>query len=397
MSIFELIKRRSKSSQTVIQLTGAGGIAPSFYAGEDLRTNEAVAACIATNATFCSKVEFSSVRIKKNGATEHDWKSLDKLLQIEPNPLQCAAVFWERVRSLYDAYNNAFIYIERSTQNEPIALWAIDPSAVRFKRISTGELVLIFTLLGREQVHDASEIAHIARNVTGDQMFGLQTNASIRRIVEMIDLNYKGIENGILNSSLIRYLGEMTTKLTERQLKKKADEFTKTFLRVPKNSRESAAIAITDSSMKVTPVPAQKQEHANYLEASAWEAAIYKHFGCPEQVIKGTATEEEMTAYYERTIEPFFTRVAQELTRKIFTDREYETGNRIVFNDRKLQYMTTKTRLALFTAAREIGAFTLGTLGDLLGLPVPEENRGVIVTSQNYIESKKTKEEEKNE
>ena len=48
-----------------------------------------------------------------------------------------------------------------------------------------------------------------------------------------------------------------------------------------------------------------------------------------------------------------------------------------------------KTRLELFTKAREIGAFTLGTLGDLLGLPVPSGKRNVVVTSQNYNDSLK--------
>ena len=137
----------------------------------------------------------------------------------------------------------------------------------------------------------------------------------------------------------------------------------------------------------MTPIQQNAQKTATYAEANAWNQAVYKFFGCPEKVIAGTATEDEMVAYYERTPEEFFSRAAQEMTRKLFTDREYDVGNRIVYSDRKMQYLSMKTRLQIFTAAREIGAFTLGTLGDLLGLPVPKGKRDVVVTSQNYNDS----------
>ena len=54
--------------------------------------------------------------------------------------------------------------------------------------------------------------------------------------------------------------------------------------------------------------------------------------------------------------------------------------------------MSMDTRLKVFNAAREIGAFTLGTLGDILGLPVPKGNRSIVVTSQNYNASRKDQE-----
>ncbi|MBR2882470.1 MAG: phage portal protein, partial [Prevotella sp.] len=109
----------------------------------------------------------------------------------------------------------------------------------------------------------------------------------------------------------------------------------------------------------------------------------------PEKVIAGTATEDEMVSYYDRTIEPLLIRAAQEMTRKIFSDREFEVGNRIVYNDKKILYMSMKTRLEIFRTAREVGCFTLGTLGDLIGLPVPKGKRNVVVTSQNYNDSLK--------
>lgn len=56
-----------------------------------------------------------------------------------------------------------------------------------------------------------------------------------------------------------------------------------------------------------------------------------------------------------------------------------------------------KTRLEIFRTAREVGCFTLGTLGDLIGLPVPKGKRNTVVTSQNYNDSLKEEEPKKGE
>lgn len=379
-------KQEQSSKQVVFQLGAGtyGGLVPMFVAdGGDIFNSEAAISCLQTNATYCSKAEFSSVRIvAETGEQKHDYKKLDKILQLSPNPLNTAAVFWERVAWFYFKYSNAFIYIERDPFGEVIALWSVDPSTVRFQKISTGEIVLQFTLNGKQLNIPYGMIIHIARNVTADALFGKNFNGSIRRIIDLINLNYKGIEKAILTSSLVRFIGKFTTKMSDEQKTKAAEEFTENFLSV--NKDKPVAIAVADSVMEVDPVTNSKQDYANYPTMNQWNQAVYKFFGCPEKVIMGTANEDEMTAYYERTIDVFLMRAAQEMTRKLFTDGEHSAGNRIVYSDRKMQYLPMKTRMELFNAAREIGAFTLGTLGDILGLPVPADKRNEIAYSQNY-------------
>lgn len=379
-------KQEQSSKQVVFQLGVGeyGGLVPMFSAQDgDIFDNEAAITCLQTNAIYCSKAEFSSVRIiAETGERKHDYKNLDKILQLSPNPLMTAAVFWERVAWFYFKYSNAFIYKEMDPFGNIIALWSIDPSTVRFQKISTGEVILQFTLNGKQLSIPYGMIIHIARNVTSNALFGKNINGSIRKIIDLINLNYKGIEKAILTSALVRFIGKFTTKMSDEAKKKAAEEFTDTFLTV--NKDKPVAIAVADSVMEVDPVNNSKQDYANYPTMNQWNQAVYKFFGCPEKVITGTATEDEMTAYYERTIDVFLMRAAQEMTRKLYSDGEYSAGNRIVYSDRKMQYLPMKTRMELFNAAREIGAFTLGTLGDILGLPVPPDKRNEIAYSQNY-------------
>ncbi len=393
-----LFKRRSKqisdSKEIIVQLGSQGGITPVFYASKgSVEQSEAGASCIQTNATYASKAEFKSVRILPSGAKNSDYPKLDKLLQYSPNPLQTAAVFWERTATYYWTYNNAFIYIERNQFFEIIALWSLDPASVEFKKISTGEIILKFNLNGRVIETPYSMICHIAKSVTSDVMFGSRANEPIKKVIDIINLNYKGIENAILTSAAIRYIAKMNTKMNDAELKKRAKQFTKNYLDI--NKDDKIGIAFSDSSYELTPVQQNAQKTANYAEANLWNQAVYKFFGCSEKIIAGTANEEEVNSYYERTIEPFFIKVSQEFTRKLFTDNEFSHGNRIIYNDKKILFMSMKTRLELFTKAREIGCFTLGTLGDLIGLPVPDDKRDTVVTSQNYNDSLKDQEPKK--
>ncbi len=390
----ERARQTENSGFLLVQLGADSGITPRFYAGinPELEFNEAFASCLQTNATYCSKAEFSCVRIKEDGEQIHDNKYLDYLLQISPNSTMTASVFWERVAYFYFKYNNSVIYKETDRFGNIVAFWSIDPSEVTFAKISTEEMLFKFTLNGREYSALENELILIPKMVTHDPMFGDdKTNEAIKRVISLINLNYKGMENAIITSSFIRYIAESSTKESEERLKEKAENFTKNYLKP--NAKNPIGVIFTDPTTKLTPVTANaSQKTASYPEANQWNQAVYKYMGCPEKVISGTATEEEMVAYYERTLEPFFMRVAQEMMRKIFTQREREVGNRVVFRNRSFAYLSMDTRLKVFNAAREIGAFTLGTLGDILGLPVPKGNRSIVVTSQNYNASRQDQE-----
>lgn len=399
MGLFDFLKKRSKQSEDsqelVLQLGSYGGLVPTYTAtGWNFEKSEAGMSCLQTNAMFCSKVDFSSVRILDDGERVGDYPALDRLLQFSPNPLNTAAVFWERTAYFYFKYNNAFIYIERDAFRNIIAMWSIDPSMVKFEKVVTGEIILQFTLNGKAIEVLYSDIIHLARHVNTDVMFGdSKANNPIKRVIDLINLNYTGIEKAILTSAAVRFIGKVSTKVNTTELKKRAKKFTEDYLNI--KTEDPVGIAYTDSIVDLVPVNQSPQKTANYAETNQWNQAVYKFFGCPEKVIAGTATEDEMVSYYDRTIEPLLIRAAQEMTRKIFSDREFEVGNRIVYNDKKILYMSMKTRLEIFRTAREVGCFTLGTLGDLIGLPVPKGKRNVVVTSQNYNDSLKEEDPKK--
>lgn len=392
---FFTTEKRSKqvngSKEAYFQLGSGLGLSTMFTAdGANILRSEAALSCLLTNSMYCSKGEFSAIKLSPKGVQRHNNKKLDKLLQLQPNPCMVAATFWERVAWFYFLYNNAFIYVERDPYGNIMYLWSIDPSTVKYKKISTGEIILTFTLDERRVDIPYGMIIHIARNVVKNTLFGENTNSSIMKVLQLIDLNYQGIENAIKTSAYIRFIGECTTKTPTKTRKELAEEFTEQYFQVDRN--HPLAIAITDSVMKLTPIDGSKskQEYANYATVNQWNQVVYKYFGCPEEVIKGTATEDIMTSYYERTIDTFFMRATQAMMVTLFSDNQYDSGCRIVVSDRKLQYLPMKTRLEIFNAVREMGMVTFGTLGNVVGLPVPDEIRNNIAYSQNYTNRETT-------
>ncbi len=385
------ITRRKKSDavshvieELVVQVGKSLKLTPEFTnIGKDLMDSSTYSQAIRTNARYCSRVQFSAVRInKEDGEQIHDFKAMDKLLQLRPNPLQTAIDFWERVATYYYAYNNAFIYLQRDNQDNIVAMWAIPPDSITYSDIIDGDIWMKFSLNGKRVTYPYSLMVHIKSNVLKDPLYGIQ-NESVRTVLNLINTNYKGIENAIRTSAYIRFIGELSTKLNDERLEEMSKKFTKQYLSV-NSSSDPIAILFSDSTYKLTPVQTNGQKTANYAEMKQFDEAVYKYLGCPEAIINGTASDDVKTSYIETTVMDFGERASQELTYKIYTPGEYDRGNRIIASDNRIQSMSMATRLQMFDKVRELGAFTFGVLGDLIGLPVPGNIRNKVVPSQNY-------------
>ena len=383
-------KIKSDGKTTKVGLDSFDIFSPTFSAfGKDYLKNETFQNCVRTNASYASKVKVKSVRELTDGGNVSDYKSLDFLLQYRPNPLMCASSFWERVSSFYDIYNNAFIYVERDKQNEIVALWSIDPSTARCMQSKTNkEWFIKFTLDGEEITAPYSQIIHISRNIINTEIWG-DDNKSILQVLELINTNYQGLENAIKTSAVIRFIGQVSTKLEDKKLRKLAKRFTENYLKI--KSDEPLGIALVDSMItNIKEVDTSKQKTANYMEQTGFDKKIHRFLSCPERICDGTATEDEIVAYIELRLEPFMRKVEQEMTAKIFTKKEFSFGNKIKASYNKIENMTMKTKLEFIKATRELGFITKGVYGDLLGIDVPKEIRDEVLTSQNYMQSQET-------
>lgn len=83
-------------------------------------------------------------------------------------------------------------------------------------------------------------------------------------------------------------------------------------------SQGDYGIAYTDGTEKINqlnrPVDNNLQEHVAYLTEQ-----LYSQLGITKQLLEGSASEEEITNYYRRTVEPIAKAISEEVERKFLT------------------------------------------------------------------------------
>ena len=110
---------------------------------------------------------------------------------------------------------------------------------------------------------------------------------------------------------------------------------------------------------------------------------ILAHFGVPLAIFTGDFTEEQYQAFYEKTLEPMIISLGRAFY-KLFTKRELEVGNEIIFYNQGLQFMNTANKIAAVDILSRIGTLTDNEILAVFGYP-PFEGGNIRNKSLNYI------------
>ena len=98
-------------------------------------------------------------------------------------------------------------------------------------------------------------------------------------------------------------------------------------------------IAYTDVSEKITqlnrPVENNIMKQVEYLTSM-----LYGQLGMPDSVFNGTADEQTMLNYINRTIEPILSALTDEMTRKFLSQNARTRGQKIIFFEEPFRLMT---------------------------------------------------------
>lgn len=89
-------------------------------------------------------------------------------------------------------------------------------------------------------------------------------------------------------------------------------------------------IAYTDGTERITQLN-RPVENYYWSQAKELTSMLYNQLGLTESVFDGTANEETMTNYYNRTIEPILSAITEEMMRKFLTKTARTQGHAIKF------------------------------------------------------------------
>lgn len=361
MSIFDRLFRRERSvtsSQVIEETQSFSAFTGDAYSNDIFR--EGVDA-IARNA---GKLKGSHViKYRDHDREEGDCK-INRLLQVRPNPFMSAYDFiYKLVTRLY-LYNNSFAYIDRDQRGSVVGLYPITASHVDLLSDQNGRLYCGFLLRsGRQIVLPYEDIIHLRRFFNDDDILGAD-NFAIVPGLELAQTQNEGLVNGIKSGASIRGILKFTQIMSPEKLKAEKDAFITDYLEIGNDG----GVVATDQKMDYQPIES-KPIVLNADQTKAIRDKVFSYLGVTEAIVSSSYTEDQFSAFYESTIEPIATALSQEMTAKIFTEREQAFGNEIIFESGRLQFTSNSTKVNLIAQLVPLGLLTINQALEILNLP----------------------------
>ena len=319
------------------------------------------------------------IRYADHDKIEGDCK-LNRLLQVRPNPYMSAYDLLYKMATHYYLYNNAFALLERDNRGELTGIYPVTCTSVQMLSDRLNTLYCLFYFKsGKQALLPYRDIIHLRRNFNSDDLLG-DDNKALYPALELAHTQNEGIITGIKAGANIRGILKFTQLMGATQLQKAKEDFIADYLSV---SNDGGVIAV-DQQMEYTPIES-KPVILTADQTQEVKKKIYDYLGISENIVNSNYTEDQFSAFYESTIEPFAVALSMEFTAKVFTDREQAFGNSIMFESGRLQFSSNSTKVNLIKELLPIGMLTVNQALKILNLPAIEDGDRRI-QSLNYID-----------
>lgn len=307
---------------------------------------------------------------------------LNRLLQVRPNPYMSAYDMLYKLATHYYLYNNAFALLQREGRSIT-GIYPITWASMQMLSDGADNLYCrFFFRSGKTAVFPYSDLIHMRRNFNSDELLGDDNNA-LYPALELAHTQNEGIISGIKSGANIRGILKFTQILSPTKLKEEKEAFISDYLQI---SNDGGVVA-TDQKMEYVPIES-RPVILTADQTKEVKAKICDYLGITESIVNSSYTEDQFSAFYESTIEPFAVALSMEFTAKVFTDREQAFGNSILFESGRLQFSSNSTKVNLIKELLPMGLLTVNQALEILNLPAVE-NGDRRIQSLNYIDQER--------
>lgn len=362
-SIFQKIfgTEKSYSNASMLKLLNSYSNAYTPWDG-NAYDDSTVRDCIDTIARHFGKMRMRHIRRANGKIVETVQDRLNYLLSTKPNELMTSSEFLEKFIAQYLSYNNAFIYIQRDETGTIVALWPLDFSVVELLE-RDGDIYCRFTFGGGKRTTvPYSDIVHVRRHYNRDDIFGDANNQVIKDDLSALKACKVSIINAVKNFGALRGIIKWAQVLRPEDEKAAWQRFVDTYASGTNGSGIGSLDKKADFQQINTTVTTFDQGQMEYVKET-----IYEHFGLNSNIIKGNYKEDEYIAFYESVLEPIAVKLSQELTDKLFTEREQGWGNEIILESNRLSYMSVASKIKVCQALTPIGCITINEVREMFG------------------------------
>lgn len=319
------------------------------------------------------------VLTEKKGKEKVINSSIDRILNLRPNPYMTAATFWGTVELNKLHSGNAYIYIEADKNGFPKYLWLLPSTQIKiwidnkgiFGRLNSIWYVWADSRTGKKYSFEMNEIIHLKTHISFDGLSGLPIRDILKTQISS-GKNSVGFLNKLYKSNmfgskvLVHYPGELN-KGNEQKVAASLERY-----------------SATQGSGKFIPVPAGFQ--AQLLDMKLADAQFFENnrvsalqlaaaFGIKPNIINDytkssySNSETQQVDFYVNTLQPLFKTYEQEITYKVLSEREINKGYRLEINEKILFKMDNKTQAEVYSKYLTNFAMTPNEVREDLNLP----------------------------
>lgn len=369
------------------------GYAPIFSQfGNDVYASDVVQTCIDIIASECSKLMPKHIRTDNNDMQINVKSSLNRLFKFSPNEMMTTKDFIEKIIWLLYMNYNAFVYptydvvigTDGKTRKDYTGFYPINPTQVTFLQDDSGSLfVKLQFSSGYDYTLLYSDIIHLRKKysvneIMGGGLNGQPDNAAILKVLSINDTVLQGLGNAIKTSLSIRGIIKINTMLDDAKQQEERKRFEASM-----NNSESGILPLDLKGeyldLKVDPKIIDK-DTMQFLQDK-----LLNYYGVSVPILSGDFNDEQYQAFYEKTLEPIIISLGQAFSKTIFSTRELDVGNEIVFYQKDMMYLSTTAKLNLLKTAGEQGLLTDNQKLAILGYP-PIVGGDKRTISLNYID-----------
>lgn len=332
-------------------------------------------ACIDVIARQIAKLT-PTVKLTTNSSY---YSNLKFLLENKPNEYMNRYEFFYKIASTLFDKNNCFIYTR--VQNGKITgLYPVNYNQIEFVEYENEIFAKFrFAARGFTVYIPYSELIHIRRHYNDDELFGSTQTESLKPIFQVLKAIDSGMINAVEGTTQLRGLLKYAGQMKKEHLDQYKQDFVDSYMGI-----NGSGIGILDNKIEFQPIKIEPKTINATQQKLVLDYFSY-NFGVSENILKGSASEEEFNSFYELTIEPLLVQLSLEFTNKLFTKYDIQNGNEILLTANKLLFASVSTKNNLATVMMPLGAFSINEIRDMYGYnPIDNGDRHIV--SLNYVD-----------
>lgn len=300
------------------------------------------------SAVHSFATQISKLKPEVNGPGN---RSLEKMLQFRPNPIQDTSKFLYRLATIFKVQNNVFI-VPIEGDSGIIGYYPVMPDNVRFAE-HNNRLYCIYSIGQGKMAIEFSKVGMLNQFQYRSDFYG-EANTALRPTLELMHTQNEGIIEGVKSSATIRFLARLAHKLQDTDIRKERERFAKDNL----SNTNHTGVLMFDNRYEEVKQIISRPFVVDKAQMDSIKDNVYSYFGTNEEILQNKFNSDQWNAYYEGALEPFAIQLSLTMTNMTFSPREVAFGNQIIFTANRLQYASNSEKLSIVTQLFDRGFLT---------------------------------------